>query len=85
MIPGMPMANILIYLTGVALVLAVVSIVTNKQKRLAMLLLAAYLLLIIVIVFMPGLSDDAMSETSMTMIMKDIGMIGGALMIAGSK
>ncbi len=75
-----------VYLTGLALIAASVSIFTNKKTKLACLLLAIMLMVFILTIHIPGLfSDDAMqTQMAMTMMLKDLALAGAALMISGS-
>lgn len=84
MLQNWPAALFFVYLSGAGLVLAAVSIIINKYTRLASLLLAVELLLIIVFMQIPGLmSDDPMTmQMAMMMTLKDMGLMGGALIIA---
>ena len=66
-----------VYLTGVALIAAGVSIITRIQARLASLLLAFMLLIFIVLIHIPGLMG------SLAQLLKDAGLLAGALLIAG--
>ena len=59
MVPSwMPGANIWVYLTGAALILASVAIVIQKKDRLAAQLLGLMLLLFALLVHMPGLGAE---------------------------
>ena len=83
MLQGWPFAELLVYFTGLCLIAAAFAIILNKYARLAGLLLALLLLLIVIFVHMPGLGDPEMMQMSMTNILKDVSLIGGALMVAG--
>jgi uncharacterized membrane protein YphA (DoxX/SURF4 family) len=85
LIAAWPMAAIFVYISGAGLILAAIAIIIDKMARLASLLLALLLLLIIVFVHMPGLGSDdpAMMQMAMTNVLKDISIMGGALIIAG--
>lgn len=73
---------IMIYISGLALILAAVSIFIGKLDKLACVLLAVLLLLIILLVHAGGLGDEATMQTSMSNLLKDLGLMGGALMAA---
>ena len=80
-----PGGKIVVYISGVALILAAVSIVIGKLDKLACLLLALLLLLIIALVHVPGMmnaADEMAKQASMSMMLKDIGLMGGALLAA---
>jgi uncharacterized membrane protein len=72
-----------IYFTGAALIAAAVSIVTKIQGKLAMYLLALLLLIFVVTLHVPGLSNPQMKMMSMMALLKDLGLMGGALLLAG--
>ena len=75
-----------VYLTGVALIAAAISFLTGKQTRLAGLLLAAFLILVVLTVHLPALmrsSGEALVNISLLNFVKDTGLAGAALMIAG--
>lgn len=78
MAPMAPGGKIMVYITGLALVLAAISIFVGKMDKLASVLLALMLLLFI-IPHAQGLSDNPME---MGNILKNIAMAGGALMYA---
>lgn len=73
-----------IYITGLAQILAVVSILSGKQAKLACTLLAVMLLIFVLTVHLPGLSnaDAMMKQMSMGSLLKDLGLAGAALMLA---
>jgi uncharacterized membrane protein YphA (DoxX/SURF4 family) len=73
--------EVIVYITGVALIAAAVSIIIGKMDKLAALLLALFLLIIVLSVHLPGVMGG--SEASMPMLLKDIALVGGALMYAG--
>ncbi len=78
-----PIRLILVYVTGAALILAGISIVTKIQTRLASLLLALLLLIFIATMHIPGLFNEQTMQMSMTSMLKDIGLMAAALLIAG--
>ncbi len=85
MVPSMfPGGVIWIYITGLAELLAVISILSGKQTRLACLLLAALLLIFVLTMHLPGLSnpDMMMQQMAMAGMLKDLGLAGAALIIA---
>jgi putative oxidoreductase len=73
-----------IYLTGLAMIAAFVSIITKIQIKLATMLLALMLLIIIVTIHIPGLSNPQMMQITLTNLLKDAGLMGGALILAGT-
>lgn len=74
-----------VYLVGVGLLAACISIITGKQGRLACLLLAAMLGIFILTIHLPGAmsSDPQMMQMSMSNMLKDLGLAAGALTYAG--
>ena len=71
-----------IYLTGVALLAAAVSIIIKKKAALATLLLGIMLVLFVALIWVPQLgAEDNMN--AMTMMFKDLGLAGGALFMSG--
>lgn len=86
MIPDfMPAREILVYVTGAALILAAISGMAKIANKAAGLLLALMLLLFIIFIHAPGLKAEATKMMAMTGILKDLGFIGAALMIASYK
>lgn len=86
MLPGWPIGVYLIYLTGLALILAGGSIIINKMTSLAMFLLALLLFSFIITIHIPGLigaADDQAMQISMTAFLKDFALMGAALSYAG--
>lgn len=74
-----PFPLAMVYITGVALILAAVSIVINIKARLASILLAAMLLIFVVTIHLPAIQSNQMAMMS---LLKDLGLAGGALVIA---
>lgn len=75
-------AIVWVYLTGVALILASVSILINKKSKLAAILLAVMLLVFILTIHLPlAVKEDT---EAMTRLFKDLALMGAALTYAGS-
>jgi putative oxidoreductase len=75
-----------VYLTGGLLIAAAIAFLINKQVRLAGLLLAVFLILIVLTVHLPAVMDsagDSRVSIAMTNLIKDTGLAGAALIIAG--
>jgi len=72
-----------IYLTGLALIAAAVSILTKKMAKLATLLLAIMLVIFVLTIHLPGLGNPQTMQMSMTMLLKDLSLAGGALLLSG--
>lgn len=86
MIPSFIPGGILwVYLTGLALIAAAVSIFIQKQIRLACLMLAGMLMVFILTLHIPGVmsGDQMMMQMAMSGMLKDLALAGGALVIAG--
>jgi len=72
-----------IYLTGAALLAASIAIIAKKMGKIASLLLALLMLVFIVFLWIPGLGDEATMQMSMSSLLKDSALAGGALTYAG--
>ncbi|NND33937.1 MAG: DoxX family protein [Saprospiraceae bacterium] len=77
-----PGGSIMVYISGLGLILAAISIFIGKLDKLACVLLALLLLLFIILIHAPGLGDEATMQNSMSGLLKDMGLLGGALMAA---
>ena len=69
-----------IYLTGVALVAAAVSMVIGKMDKLAAVLLGLMLLIFALSIHLPAVAGG--DQSAMPMLLKDVALAGGALMYA---
>jgi uncharacterized membrane protein YphA (DoxX/SURF4 family) len=78
---GWPIAEAFVYFSGLALILAAVSIVLNIKARLASLLLALLLLIIILVVHVPSVMGGSQEAT--TSLLKDVALMGAALTYSG--
>src|SRR6478736_3798692 len=77
-----------VYVTGIALIAAAISFLTGKYTRAAGIYLAIYLLIIVLTIHLPAVirsEGDPIISISLTNLVKDTGLAGAALMIAGSK
>ena len=75
-----------VYLTGVLLIAAAIAFLIGKQVRLAGLLLALFLILIVLTVHLPAImnsSEERQVSILVTNLVKDTGLAGAALIIAG--
>ncbi|MGE4169827.1 MAG: DoxX family protein [Candidatus Margulisiibacteriota bacterium] len=77
-----PHPTVWIYLTGAGLIAACISILINKHTKLACLALAAMLAVFILTLHIPGLSSPEHMQMSLISLLKDVALIGGALIIA---
>ena len=73
-----------IFLTGAVLIGASISIIFNKYIKTACFILAALLLIFILTIHIPGLFSPDLKTTQFALmeLLKDTGLMGGALMIA---
>jgi uncharacterized membrane protein len=75
-----------VYLTGAALIAASISFLTGKLTKVAGLFLAIFLIIIVLTIHLPALMRTTGSPTvsiALTNLIKDTGLAGAALMIAG--
>lgn len=79
-IPG---TSFTIILTGIALITASISIIFKKYIKLSCLLLAIMLFIFIVTIHIPQLFDPTKKLLAMMSLLKDVSIMGGAIMIAG--
>lgn len=85
MVP-IPGGVIWVYLTGIALIAAAVSIIMQKKARLASTLLAVMLLLFVFFIHLPGaMAGGDSGQMSMMSLLKDLAIAGGALIYAGTQ
>jgi len=76
-----------VYLTGLALIAAAISFLTGKQTKLAGLFLFVFLIIIVLTIHLPAVIHSEGSpivSIALTNLVKDTGLAGAALMIAGS-
>ncbi len=72
-----------VYLTGASLVAAAVGMYLGKYDKLAATLLSVFMLILILTVHLPGaMSGTEMSQMSVSMLLKDLGLMGGAMLYA---
>ena len=83
MVP-IPGGVIWVYLTGVALLAACISIIIQKYTRWACLLLALLLIIFVLTIHLPGVLDAATRDASMPSLLKDTALAGGALILANN-
>lgn len=74
-----------VYLTGLGLVGAAISILTQKFTKIACLLLAAMLMIFVLTIHLPGVMSGDPSQMQMAMpnMLKDMALSGAALLLAG--
>jgi uncharacterized membrane protein len=76
-----------VYFTGLAQVAAGVAFLTGKMAKLAGQLSALLVLIYILTIHLPGMmgaADAAAGQMSMMALLKDFGLMGGALLLAHS-
>ena len=80
-----PGGEAMVYVTGAALILAVISIVTGKYTKWACLGLALMLILFVVLMHIPAMQseDEMMAAAGMSNTLKDLSLAGAALTYAG--
>lgn len=79
MVPGfIPGGIFWVYLTGIALIAAAVSIFLNNKVTLAMQLLALMLIIFVLTIHLPATINDMGAAPN---LLKDIALAGGALML----
>ena len=78
-IPG---SGFMILFTGACLIAASISIVLKKQIKLSCLLLALLLLIFILTIHIPQLFEPDKAQFAFMELLKDTGLMGGALIIA---
>jgi uncharacterized membrane protein len=77
-----PDSGFMILFTGLVLIVASISIMLNKFIQITCLSLAGLLLIFILTIHIPGLFAEATMPMALFMLLKDMGLMGGALMIA---
>jgi putative oxidoreductase len=80
LLKGWPIAEGLVYIVGLALILAAVSIIINVKARMACLLLALMLLIFILALHVPGVIKG--NQMAMVSLLKDSALMGAALSYA---
>ncbi|MGA7838001.1 MAG: DoxX family membrane protein [Ignavibacteriaceae bacterium] len=73
----------LVYLIGFVLIAASVSILFNKYVKPICISLSIFLLVVVFMVHLPGLLNIEIMKISMINVLKDTGLAGGGLLIAG--
>lgn len=79
-----PLGPYTIVLTGIFLIAASISIIFKKYIRLTTILLAILLFFFIVTIHIPHLFTNADKTITIIALLKDISLMGGSLMIAGT-
>ena len=79
----LPIGNIWIYLIGAFMIAASASIILKKYTKTTCLILSLVLLLVVFTIHIPGLFNPDFMQISMINVLKDTGLAGGGLAIAG--
>lgn len=80
-----PSQVMMVYITGLGLVLAGISIIVNVMTKIACLLLALMLLIFILTIHVPGLMDAGSQQMATISLLKDMALMGAALAFAAKK
>ena len=79
----MPAPIAWVYLTGAALIGGAISMYIGKYDKLAATLVAVYMLILVLMVHLPGaMAGTEMSQMSISMLLKDLGLAAGAMLYA---
>jgi putative oxidoreductase len=78
-----PLGAYTIILTGIMLIVASISIISKKYVKFSTLMLAVLLFIFIITIHIPHLFTDSDKTSTLIALLKDISLMGGALMIAG--
>jgi putative oxidoreductase len=78
-----PAGGFTVILTGLCMIAACISIISKKLVTLTTILLAILLFAFIVTIHIPHLIQHVDTEITLIALLKDISLMGGALMIAG--
>jgi putative oxidoreductase len=78
-----PLGAIGVYLSGIGMLAAAISVFIGKYDKLAMVLTALLMVIYVVAIHLPGLNGP-MAQMAQVSILKDIMIAGGALMYAHS-
>ena len=86
MVPSyMPAAVIWVYLSGLGLIAAAVSILLGKYDKLAATLLSVMLLLFAIMIYLPGaMSGGETAQSSLGYLLRDLSHAGAAMLYAAN-
>ncbi len=79
-----PLGAYTIVLTGLMLIIASISIITKKFVKISTLFLAGLLLIFILTIHIPHIISGLDKTATLIALLKDISLMGGSLMIAGT-
>ncbi|MBS1903601.1 MAG: DoxX family protein [Bacteroidetes bacterium] len=84
MVPSFAPGGILwVYLTGIILVLGALTFISGKFANYGGYAIAGFLIITVLTVQIPGLSNPQTAMMAFTGMLKDTGLAGGALLLAG--
>lgn len=78
-----PLGAYTIFLTGLMLIVVSISIIIKKYIKFSTIILAVILFLFIATIHIPHLINGSDQTVTLIALLKDISLMGGALMIAG--
>ena len=87
MVPIPGIGTLVVYLTGVCLILAGISLLIQRKVYLSMLLLGVFMVLTSLMIHMPVMMqavDEMAQTTSMSNLMKDMALAGACFFISGT-
>ncbi len=73
-----------IILTGILMIAASISIISKKYVKFSTIMLAVLLFIFIITIHIPHLFHDTDKTITIIALLKDISLMGGSLMIAGT-
>lgn len=79
----LPGGIIWVYLISAFMIIASISIVFKKYTKITCLILSIVLLLVVFTVHIPGLFNPNFMQASMINVLRDTGLAGGGLIMAG--
>lgn len=84
MVPSyLPFGIVWVYITGIALIAAAISIIIGKKDKLSALLLGIMLVLFALTIHLPGTFNPETAMMSMPMLLKDTALAGASFLISG--
>ena len=83
LLTGWPAPVLFVYIAGAGFILAGIAFIINRYVKLAAWLLALEILIITLIIHVPGLGNPETMQMNLSHLLKNIGLIAGAIMIVG--
>ena len=81
LLSGWPLAEIIVYVTGLILIAAAVALIAKKYDFYAAMALGVFMVLTALLIHLPAVMGG--DQMAMSMLLKDIALAGGAFTIAG--